>query len=123
MGWKGKIAKTNYNILSDSAYTERYLGIPLTEWAPADIPSPKQDLHFTLDAGGKSIQEILTEAVLYTYNVTEDSRRLRENLASFEKLRGDYQVRREFKAFTIKLVNGSEEALSRLSSLGFKTEK
>ena len=42
------------------------LGLPLADWAPAGIPAPAQPLDFTLDAAGKSRQEVLSEAILYT---------------------------------------------------------
>ena len=97
----------------------RELGLPLTDWVATGIPSPEQSLTFELDAAGKSTQEVLTEAILYTYDITADSDRLRAGLAQFERLRGDYQVRREFTAFTVRLKNAGPDQTSRLAALGF----
>ena len=97
----------------------RELGLPLTDWVATDIPSPEQSLSFELDAAGKSTQEVLTEAILYTYDITADSDRLRACLSQFERLRGDYQVRREFTAFTVRLKNAGPDQTSRLAALGF----
>lgn len=99
------------------------LGLPLTDWFPGDIPSPSMPLEFSIDAAGKTRQEVLSEAVLYTYDVLEDSGRLRGNLGSFEKLRGDYPVRREPSAFTLKLKGGDTALAGALEALGFKVNQ
>ena len=98
----------------------RALDLPLKDWKVRDIPSPEQPLEFAVDAAGKSLQEVLTEAVLHTYEVEQDSDRLRAHLDEFEALRGDYQIRREFTAFTVELKNGTQQMLDRLSRIGFK---
>ena len=99
------------------------LGLPLTDWVPGDIPSPSMPLEFGIDAAGKTRQEVLSEAVLYTYDVLEDSGRLRGNLGLFEKLRGDYPVRREPSAFTLKLKGGDTALAGALGALGFKVNQ
>lgn len=98
----------------------RHLGLPLQDWTASGIPAPVMPLEFTLDAAGKSLQDVLCEAILYTYDVTRDSDLLRASLGSFEKLRGDYRIRREFTAFTLTLLNGTAEQKEKLSKLGFK---
>ncbi|MBQ3722628.1 MAG: 4-phosphoerythronate dehydrogenase PdxB [Bacteroidales bacterium] len=100
----------------------RELGLPLTDWVASGIPAPAQALTFTLDATGKSLQEVLTEAILHTYDVSQDSNALRGALDQFEKLRGDYPVRREFTAFTLRLQGGTPEMAERLAKIGFKVE-
>ena len=57
-----------------------------------------------LDGSGLREEEILAGAVLATYRIGADDKALRENPGLFEKLRGDYPVRREFHAHTIKAV-------------------
>ena len=96
------------------------LGLPLTDWRPEGIPAPAQPLEFTLDAAGKDLQEVLSEALLYTYDILADDRALRAHPECFEKLRGDYPVRREPTAFTLRLSGGSPEMAVRLSDLGFQ---
>lgn len=96
------------------------LGLPLTEWFPEEIPSPSQELEFALDASGRSRQSLLSEAVLHTYDILEDSLRLRAAPELFEKLRGDYPVRREPSAFTLHLSNAAQDEAEALSALGFK---
>lgn len=97
-----------------------FLGLPLTEWAPSGIPAPEQPLEFSIDAAGKSLQEVLSEAILHTYEVQEDDAKLRSNPELFEKLRGDYQIRRELTAFTLTLKNATAEEAEILSNMGFK---
>ncbi|MCQ2143689.1 MAG: 4-phosphoerythronate dehydrogenase [Bacteroidales bacterium] len=111
------------------------LGIPgLGDWTPSAVPAPGQPsalasadgdpFLFTIDTIGKTDSEILAEALLHTYKVEEDSLRLRSDLASFEKQRGDYPVRREPLAFTVRLAGASPDGrpalAERLRALGFR---
>ncbi|MBR5075894.1 MAG: 4-phosphoerythronate dehydrogenase PdxB [Bacteroidales bacterium] len=99
------------------------LGLPLTEWRPEGIPAPAQPLEFTLDASGKSLQEVLSEALLYTYDILADDRALRAHPECFEQLRGDYPVRREPSAFTVRLQGSPPETEERLALLGFNVSR
>ena len=101
-------------------YLAAQLGLPLTDWTASDIPAPEQPLDFTVDAFGKTVQDVLTEAVLYTYDVRRDSDALRASLGAFERLRGDYMIRREPSAFTLTLLNGTQDMAARLEMIGFK---
>ena len=96
------------------------LGLPLTDWRPERIPAPAQPLSFALDAAGKSRQEVLSEALLYTYDILADDRALRAHPERFEQLRGDYPVRREPTAFTLRLQGATPELTQTLSALGFR---
>jgi erythronate-4-phosphate dehydrogenase len=96
------------------------LGLPLTDWSASGIPAPAQTLSFEIQAFGKSLQDVLTEAILHTYDISADSEALRAHLGDFEKLRGDYPIRREFTSFTVKLTGGTGDMALRLSKLGFK---
>ena len=99
------------------------LGLPLTDWRPAGIPAPAQPLSFALDAAGKSLQEALSEALLYTYDILADDRALRADPSLFEQLRGDYPVRREPSAFSVRLRGGTDALAARLRTLGFRVEE
>ncbi len=96
------------------------LGLPLTDWSPEEIPAPAQTLDFSIDAAFKSRQDVLGEAVLHTYDVLSDSDSLRAAPEKFEKLRGDYPVRREPSAFTLHLEGGTADEVESLRLLGFK---
>lgn len=94
------------------------LGLPLTDFKVSDIPAPC-GLEFTLDAAGRSLQEIVSEALLHTYDIKNDSVKLKTDVGSFERLRGDYPVRREPSAWTIRLKDADNDMASSLKTLGF----
>lgn len=101
----------------------RALGLPCTDWKVREIPLPAQPVRFSLDAAGKTIQDILTEAVIHTYDIRDDDRRLRQSPATFEAQRAAYPVRREFPTFTVTLEHGTPEAEAILTKIGFNIEK
>ena len=115
--------KANGTMMSVRTVAEQ-LGLPLTDWSPESIPAPAQPLEFRLDAAGKTRQEVLCEALLYTYDILADDRALRADPGLFEKLRGDYPVRREPAAFTLHLQGGTPDMARTLAAVGFdvKTE-
>ena len=63
---------------------------------------------------------MLAEAILHTYDVQRDSDALRATPELFEKLRGDYPVRREPAAFSLQLQGGTAAQADTLSRIGFK---
>ena len=95
------------------------LGLPLTQWAPSDVPAPQQALDFSVDASSRDELDVISEAVFHAYDVMDDDAALRAAPQSFEKLRGDYQIRREPSAFTLRLHGGSPGLCSSLRLLGF----
>jgi erythronate-4-phosphate dehydrogenase len=97
----------------------RFFNLPLAGWQPNMIPPPQHPTDLVVDAAGKSIAELFAEVVWYTYAITDDDRRLRLNVAGFEKQRGAYPVRREFQAYTIHLCHGNSHQSDFLKGLGF----
>jgi erythronate-4-phosphate dehydrogenase len=96
-----------------------YFNLPLKDWYPESIPVPQNHV-FPVDGIGKTDEDILREAVFQTYNIDEDNINLRFSPSDFEKQRGDYRIRREFRAFTIKLNGGTKKVRKMLEDLGFK---
>lgn len=74
------------------------------------VPSPHE-----IDLKGAA--DPVAEAVLATYNPLDDTRRLRQNPERFEEWRGNYPLRREFKAYTVRRAPAS--SLPLLKELGF----
>jgi erythronate-4-phosphate dehydrogenase len=96
-----------------------HFGLPLNKWYPADVPPPPDTL-IEISGFGKSEEDIIREAVMHTYDICVDDRNLRDSLSSFEKQRGDYRLRREFQAYTVRLEGGSDNVKKVLTQLGFK---
>ena len=85
----------------------RNFNLPLKNWYPENIPLPSSP-YISIDCKGKSEEEIIREAVSHTYNIDEDKANLLHSPTDFEKLRGDYRIRREFTSYSVELKNGSE---------------
>ena len=86
---------------------------------PLKVEAPENPL-FEIDGNQRREYPILAEAILSTYNIESDDEALRDAPHDFEKLRGDYPVRREFDSFTIKVKNVERETLLKLEKLGFR---
>jgi erythronate-4-phosphate dehydrogenase len=99
----------------------KYFNLPTTNWYPEKVPPPAVPCIF-IDCKGKSEEEILNEAVMHTYNIDEDNERLRHSPSDFEKLRGDYPLRREFTSYTVALKGGTESVQQMFETIGFKTK-
>ena len=95
------------------------LGLPLLDWTASGVPAPAQSLRFSIDAVGKTDAQVLAEAILHTYEVQRDTDALRSAPELFEKLRGDYPVRREPTAFSLQLKGGTAAQAETLSRFGF----
>lgn len=100
------------NLLSD------FFDLLPGKWYPEKIPAPALPM-IEISGKGKNTDDILREAVFHSYNITEDDIRLRFSPADFEKQRGEYPLRREFTAYTVKLVNSNKQTAKLLVSLGF----
>ena len=99
----------------------RNFNLPLKNWYPEYIPLPSSP-YISIDCKGKSEEEIIREAVSHTYNIDEDKANLLHSPTDFEKLRGDYRIRREFTSFVINLKGGTENVQQMLEKLGFSVE-
>jgi erythronate-4-phosphate dehydrogenase len=75
-----------------------------------------------INGKGKSAETIVREAVERTYNITEDDLKLRFSPSDFEKLRGEYPVRREFTAYKVNLTNSNKQVAKLLKNLGFNCQ-
>jgi erythronate-4-phosphate dehydrogenase len=111
----GKAKGTSMSVQAVS----RKFNLGIDDWECSEVEQAEAST-FSLNGLGKNLQEIVTEAVLHTYPINEDSERLKNHAETFEKQRGDYPVRREFPAFTIVAENIEESALQTLKTLGFQ---
>ena len=97
----------------------RYFNLPLKNWFPEIIPPPASPV-INLSGEGKSDEDIIREAVNISYDIEKDNSNLRSSPYDFENQRGDYPLRREFHAYTVKLKGGSENVIKMLKDLGFR---
>ena len=97
----------------------RYFDLPLKDWFPENISPPASPV-IKLDGEGKSDEDIIREAVNLTYDIETDNSNLRSSPYDFENQRGDYPLRREFHAYTVKLKGGSKKVTKILKDLGFR---
>jgi erythronate-4-phosphate dehydrogenase len=111
----GKAKGTNMSVQALS----RKFNLGIDNWECENVELPA-DTVIEIDGEGKSKAEILCEAILTTYSIEEDSKRLKLSPETFEKQRGDYPVRREFPVYTIKATRVDEGVLQILKELGFQ---
>ncbi|WP_255473956.1 DUF3410 domain-containing protein [Prolixibacter sp. SD074] len=114
-----KDGKANGTAMSVQAVS-RFFDLGIDNWTCKNVELPATT-EITIDETSKSIEEVLKEAVLKTYDIREDDEKLRLSPESFEKQRGDYPVRREFPVYHTTLLNSSPETIKRLKTFGFKT--
>ena len=112
-----KDGKATGTLMSVQAIND-FFNLGLNNWEPSGVELPTQPI-IQIDGIGLSEQEILSKAILHTYDIRSDDKDFRANTSLFEQLRGDYPVRREFPAFTIKHNNINESTLIKLKQLGF----
>jgi len=116
-----KEGKANGTKMSVQAVS-RFFSLGLDNWQPSGVEPPENPV-IEIDGNQRREYSILAEAILSTYNIETDDEALRKNPKDFEKLRGDYPVRREFDSYTLKAKNVERETLLKLEKLGFKIEK
>jgi erythronate-4-phosphate dehydrogenase len=96
----------------------QFFGFGLDSWYPDPLLSPPSTV-LNIDPSGRYTQDILQQAIRFSYDILRDDRNLRTAPATFEKLRNHYPVRREFPSFTIKLTQQNPETARLLTSIGF----
>jgi len=96
-----------------------FFDLPLKNWYPDNVPEPSSP-EIIIDGQGKSDEDIISEAVHHSYNIAEDDHNLRHMPSDFERLRGDYPLRREFRSYIVELRNCSRESKRIIKELGFR---
>jgi erythronate-4-phosphate dehydrogenase len=116
-----KDGKANGTKMSVQAVS-RFFNLGLDNWQPLGIEPPENPV-IEIDGNQRREYSILAEAILSTYQIENDFEALKEKTSDFEKLRGDYPVRREFDSFTVVAENIEKGILEKLKKLGFKIEE
>jgi erythronate-4-phosphate dehydrogenase len=115
-----KDGKANGTTMSIQALS-RFFGLGIDEWKANDVEVPESTF-IQLDGRTLTEEEMLSQAVLATYDIRNDDANLRRNPELFEKLRGDYPVRREYPVYTIQCRNVEPNLQEILKALGFKIQ-
>lgn len=98
-----------------------FFGLGLNNWQPSGVELPSFPL---IEIDGKELneQQIISKAILHTYDISKDDFQFRSKPSDFEKQRGDYPTRREFPAYSIKANDIPEITINKLKLLGFNTK-
>ncbi|MDR1729371.1 MAG: 4-phosphoerythronate dehydrogenase PdxB [Prevotellaceae bacterium] len=86
--------KANATSMSVQAVS-RFFHLGIDNWKVENLPIPPHPV-ISME------KEDIPKAILHAYNIMQDDARLRKNPALFEKLRGNYPLRREYGAYRIK---------------------
>ena len=109
--------KVNGTSMSVNALAKFFnLSERLQNWYPDNVPVPENTV-IESPADG-SLEEKLLYIVSQSYNIADDTKALKQTPQDFEKLRGNYPLRREFGIFTV--VNADSQCAEVLKNLGFK---
>jgi erythronate-4-phosphate dehydrogenase len=111
--------KANGTAMSVQALS-RFFGLDLNEWFPEYVPLPASTI-IELDCSSMKEHEIIGNLIHRTYDILSDDAKLRLSPTTFEKQRGEYPLRREFPAYTVRLLNAKESVKRLVQSIGFKT--
>jgi erythronate-4-phosphate dehydrogenase len=113
-----KDGKANGTCMTVHAVSD-FFALGLNNWQPEGVELPKHPV-IELDGTGMNEQDIISKAILTTYDIRMDDAMFRNNTSLFEQLRGDYPTRREYPAYTIIPVNIGNDVTEILNKLGFK---
>ncbi len=113
-----KDGKANGTSMSIQAISRKF-NLGIDDWQAKNVELPGQTI-IRLDGSSSSEETLIGKAILATYDIRNDDSDLRKDPSQFEKLRGDYPVRREFPVFTIEHENLQQQTIEKLKMLGFK---
>jgi erythronate-4-phosphate dehydrogenase len=113
-----KDGKANGTMMSIQALS-RFFNLGIDDWQPSGVELPG-NREIVLDGSRRDEESVIAEAVLTTYNIEQDDEALRVHPDQFEKLRGDYPLRREFPVYQVRAANVNEDTVEKLSRIGFE---
>jgi erythronate-4-phosphate dehydrogenase len=116
-----KDGKANGTAMSVQAIS-RFFGLGIDNWQPSEVELP-ENTGIVMDGARRDEESIIAEAVLSTYDIENDDEALRANPEQFEKLRGDYPIRREFPVYRVLASNINPTVIEKLKAIGFQVEE
>lgn len=112
-----KDGKATGTLMSVQAVSN-FFNLGLDNWRLEGIELPAQPV-IQIDGKGLTEQQIISKAILHTYDIRNDDTMFRSKPADFEKQRGDYPTRREFPAYRIEASSVGQETMQKLKKMGF----
>ena len=109
--------KANGSSMSIRALS-RFFKLGIDNWFPERVPLP-ENTTIELDCRNLKRQKVACKLVSRTYDVLADDQRLRNSPNTFEQQRAAYPLRREFPAFTARLLNAGDDIRSMVRNIGF----
>lgn len=109
--------KANGTMMSLRALS-RFFKLGMDSWKPSGIPEPTEK-NISIP-NGLDKENFLRYLLNSSYDLSKDNSMLRKNPSSFEKIRGNYPLRREFPAYNVILNNEYLKYQNILKKLGFK---
>ncbi len=100
----------------------RFFNLGIDDWQPDNVTEPS-NCEIRIKCTGKSLQDVIKEAVDLTYKISGDDSRLRNSPSTFEKQRGDYPLRRESLTYRVELIGDSANYAEKLAKLRFNIAK
>ncbi len=113
-----KDGKANGTKMSIQALSKKF-NLGIDNWIPEQIELPA-NTKIKLDGNQGDLYDRLSKLFLTTYPIWDDVERLKSNPEQFEKLRGNYPVRREFPVYTIIGENLNAQEINLYSEIGFQ---
>lgn len=110
--------KANGTMMSVRAVS-RFFQLGIDDWKPTG-QGWQDPTSIQIDGQNKDQERVLADAVLATYDILAGDRNLRTAPGSFEQLRNQYPLRREFHNYRIEARNIDKTALSALAKIGFR---
>lgn len=98
-----------------------FFNLGLDDWKPQNVELPSEPI-IRIDGEGHTEQDIISKAVLHTYDIRKDDKLFKNMPSDFEKQRGDYPVRREFPAYSLQCENIEQKVLEKLERIGFDSD-
>lgn len=96
-----------------------FFGLPSLTYKASLPLLPKQEI-IELEVENRSFEDVYSELIEFTYSINRDNLLLKQDCGNFELIRNNYPMRREFGAYTLKLIGSSSFNSDRFYELGFK---
>lgn len=118
----GKVNGTSMSVQAIS----KFFNLDLNDWYPENIPEPDNCNIQQTVSEEDSFEQVMLKIISESYDISNDTKHLKESPETFEKQRGDYPLRREFPVFNVELSGPNTLLIKKLTNslnlLGFNLQ-